>query len=150
MNTQSIISELTLSRDDKLILQKLARLFDDHTPKVLYMDYYELAHGNALHPSDPQFFEGFAGTTPEQWEKFLDIPEVFRYTRGKISKLQEFAAVKAMKRLENDPSAANLKELIKTSKNMNTGQQREKIILTYVKPKVRNVITDSQNTQEVL
>lgn len=139
MNAQSIISDLTLSRDDKLILQRLAKLFDENTPHVLYLDYYELAHGNKLHPSDPQHFAGFAGTTPEQWEKFLDIPEIFRYTRGKIAKLQEFAAVKAMKRLENDPSAANLKELIKTAKNMNTGTQREKIILTYVSPKRREV-----------
>lgn len=139
MNAQSIIADLQLTRDDKLILTRLAKLFDEHTPGVLYLDYYELANGNSEHPGSPAHFPGFSGTTPEQWEKFLDIPEVFRYTRGKIAKLQEFAAVKAMKRLENDPSAANLKELIKTSKNMNTGQQREKIILTYVRPKAREV-----------
>lgn len=139
MNTQSIINELQLSRDQKAIFQKLAKLFDDNTPRVLYMDYYELAHGTqSRHPSDPDFFPGFQGTTPAQWENFLDIPEVFRYTRGKIAKLQEFAAVKAMKALENDPSASNLKELIKTAKQTGTGQQREKIILTYVRPKERN------------
>lgn len=147
MNTQQIINELQLKRDDKLIFSKLARLFDENTPHVLYMDYYELAHGNKNyypHPDDPRAFEGFHGTTPAQWESFLDIPEVFRYTRGKIAKLQEFAAVKAMKALENDPSAANLKELIKTSKNMNTGNQREKIIMTYVRPKARNTDTEAQ------
>lgn len=123
MNAQSIINDLQLKRDDKLILMRLAKLFDENTPTALYLDYYELAEQ--------------LGATPHQWEQFLDIPEVWRYTKGKIAKLQEFAAVKAMKKLENDPSAASLKELIKTTKSLGSGQQREKIILTYVKPKVR-------------
>lgn len=129
MNAQSIIEELSLSRDERQINQRLAELFDRQTPDVLYMDYYELSQ---LNP----------GTTPEQWEQFLDIPEIYRYRTGKIAKLQEFAAIKAMKSLESQGQSASasavtaLKELTKLSKQLNSNNtNRQKIIMTYVRPK---------------
>lgn len=132
MNAQSIINDLSLPRDERQIYAKLAQLFDENTPDVLYMDYYELAN--------------YQGTTPEQWERFLDIPEIYRYRTGKIAKLQEFAAIKAMKVLEAQGQSASasavtaLKELTKLSKQLNSNNQnRQKVILTYVQPKQREV-----------
>jgi hypothetical protein len=128
MNAQSIIKDLTLSRDERLILSRLAELFDHNTPDALYMDYYELS--NEL------------GAPADQWERFLDIPEIYRYRTGKIAKLQEFAAIKAMKQLEQQgqiPGASAvsaLKELSKLSKQLNSNSQnKQKILLTYVSPK---------------
>jgi hypothetical protein len=143
MNAQSIIADLTLPRDERQILTKMAEMFDYATPESLYMDYYDLAppqEGMKRHSDD---FPGFPGTTPEQWEKFLDIPEIYRYRTGKIAKLQEFSAIKAMKQLEAQGSIPGasavtaLKELSKLSKQLNTNNQnRQKVILTFVSPKI--------------
>jgi hypothetical protein len=129
MNAQSIIQDLTLPRDEKQLMLGLAHMFDMNTPDALYMDYYELA-------------EEAPSTKPDQWERFLDIPEIYRYRTGKIAKLQEFAAIKAMKQLEQQGSIPGasavtaLKELSKLSKQLNTNNQnKQKIILTYVSPK---------------
>ena len=134
MNAQSIIDDLTLPRDERQILTYLSQVFDGNTPDALYMDYYELA-------------EKTPGTTPDQWEKFLDIPEIYRYRTGKIAKLQEFAAIKAMKGLEAQgaiPGASAvsaLKELSKLSKQLNSNNQnKQKILLTYVTPKQREEV----------
>jgi hypothetical protein len=112
-----------------MIFARLAEIFDLNTPDFLYMDYYELT-------------ENASGTTAEQWERFLDIPEIYRYRTGKIAKLQEFAAIKAMKGLEQQgqiPGASAvtaLKELSKLSKQLNSNNQnKQKILLTYVPPK---------------
>ena len=129
-NTQSIIQNLELPRDERQIFEQMARLFDQHTPDFLYLNPYELAEATSV--------------KADYWDRFLDIPEVFRYRHAKIAKLTEYAAIKAMKGLEaagQSPGAGAvtaLKEIASLSKQLNSGQNnRQKIILTYVKPKER-------------
>jgi hypothetical protein len=140
MNAQAIIQEITLSREDRIILSHLAKLYDQYSPQVFYMDFYELARGRNLHyPKDhPEHFPGIPGTTPQQWESFLDIPEVFRYRNAKIAKQAEFDALKALQSMKNKGDVAALKEIIKTSKQLQgNNQNKERYILTYVTPKLR-------------
>jgi hypothetical protein len=137
-NTQLIIIDLDLPRDERMIFTRLAQLFDNHMPHTLYMDPYELAEHTPTHRDDTG---GFQGTTADQWERFLDIPEVYRYRHGKIAKLTEYSAIKAMKALEKQGQAAGagavsaLKEIASLSKQLNGSSNRQKVILTYVRPK---------------
>jgi hypothetical protein len=146
MNAKTIINDLDLPKDERMILARLADLFESKMPDTLYMDPYELAPHTPKERPEPgqEQFTGFSGTTPAQWEQFLDIPEIYRYRHGKISKLAEFAAIKAMKALEKAGQGANagavsaLKEIASLSKQLNSGSNnKQKVILTYVKPKAR-------------
>lgn len=144
MNTQSIIQELALPKDEKLILSGLARMFDSIMPTSLYLDPYEFVDGEEVSATDFAPFEGFPNTTPDQWERFLDIPEIYRYRHAKIAKQTEYAAIKAMKGLERagqTPGAGAvtaLKEIASLSKQLNaSNNNKQKVIMTYVTPKAR-------------
>lgn len=153
-NAESIIRDLeNLTRDERMIYKHLARNFDELTPHSLYLDYYELANGFSVHENKEREYQGlepFHGvrdTAPQQWEAFLDIPEIYRYRHAKIVKLQEFSAIRAIKRLEAQGMAGGssavsaLKEISSLSKQLSQGsQKREKIILTYVSPKRREPV----------
>lgn len=149
MNAQEVIQKLdNVDRLEKQLLMHLAKNFDELTPAALYMDYYELARGfspdenrNRRNADLPEF-HGIENTTPEQWESFLDIPEIYRYRHSKIAKLQEFAAIKAIKSLEAQGQTASssavtaLKEITKLSKQLSSNNQnKQKIIMSYVTPK---------------
>lgn len=141
MNAQSIINDLSLSRDEKQIFMFLARIFDEHTPQSLYLDYYELAEGREDEVDPKNYYPGNKGTTPEQWEQFLEIPEIYRYRHGKIAKLMEYDAIKALQSLKGKADVSALKEIIKHSKALQgNGNNKEKIILTYVRPKQREAV----------
>lgn len=139
MNTaRQIILELQMPRDEKQVMLLLADIFDQDMPDTLYLNHYELAHG---HPIDQQYektyYEGNPGTTPSQWEQFLDLPEIIRYSHSKRVKLMEMSANKAMRSLTNRDDVNALKTVLEQSKRLNGGQNREKFILTYVSPKER-------------
>jgi hypothetical protein len=151
MNAQTVVQNLNIpDRLEKQLTLHLAKAFDDLTPASLYMDYYELARGYSpeenrqRRASDLPEFHGIENTTPEQWESFLDIPEIYRYRHSKIAKLQEFAAIKAIKSLEAQGQTASasavtaLKEITKLSKQLSSNNQnKQKIIMSYVSPKER-------------
>ena len=150
MSTLKIIQDLTLERSEKQLMLSLASYFDKYMPLSLYLDPYELANGQTAYQEDPyeraneRLFRGVPNTTPEQWDQFLDIPEVYRYRHARIAKLTEYSAIKAMKALEAQGQAAGpgavtaLKEIASLSKQLNSGNNnKQKIILTYVKPKER-------------
>lgn len=154
MSTYKIIDELTLERSEKETLLALASYFDKYMPKTLYLDPYELAYGEktAYHESDPRNqnkFKGVSNTTPEQWDQFLDIPEIYRYRHARIAKLTEYSAIKSMKALEEQglsggqSSVAALKEIASLSKQLSGNNNKQKIILTYVKPKREKVETSN-------
>jgi hypothetical protein len=151
MNAQQVIQKLDITdRLERSLLTELARHFDALTPSALYMDYYELANGFSEHTNRenrarnlPEF-HGIPNTTPEQWEAFLDIPEIYRYRHGKIAKLQEYAAIKAIKSLEAQGHSASasavtaLKEITKLSKQLSSNNtNKQKVIMSYVTPKRR-------------
>ena len=137
MNAKSIIMEMEdLPYDQRQVYMLLADIFDQGMPNTLYLDYYELANGTTIYQhGDPRNYEGNEGTTPEMWERFLDLPEIYRYKRGKIGKLGQYDAEKAMQSLKGRSDVNAIKEILKAAKMMADGQQREKVILTYVKPK---------------
>lgn len=144
MNAQSIIREIeNMPRDERMINLRLAEIFDRDTPISLYLDYYELSNGHPpteMHAKD--YYPGNPGTTPDQWEHFLEIPEIYRYRQGKIAKLTEYAATKALKNLNrNSDNVSALKELIKTSKALQGGNAQQTIIMSYVTPKRYEVKT---------
>lgn len=129
MNAKTIINELDIPNNDKLQLNKFAFLYDMNTPDALYQTPYELAEVNH-------------GTSPEEWERFLDIPEIYRYRHGKIAKLQEYAAVKALKQLEAQGTSGStgavsaLKEIANLSKQLQANNSnKQTVLLTYVSPK---------------
>ena len=140
MNAQTIIQELdTLDRIQKQIFMAYAKMFDDNAPRSFYMNHYELADGQTpRYDGDPKAYPGHPNTKPEMWERFLDIPEIYRYTNSKIAKLAESDAKKALQSLgQNSESVPALKELIKSSKALQGGKQQQTIIMSYVSPKVR-------------
>lgn len=147
MATYKIIQELTLERSEKELFTSLAHFYDKHMPGSLYLDPYELAYGENIPRHDPRYehrFHGIPNTTPDQWDQFLDIPEVYRYRHARIAKLTEYSAIKAMKGLEAQGQSAGpgavsaLKEIASLSKQLNAGNNnKQKIILTYVRPKKR-------------
>lgn len=138
MNAYSIIMDMEMQRDEKQIFLQLAKIFDRDMPQSLYLDYYELAYGNAdKGVRVSEMYDGNQGTTPDQWEQFLDTPEIYRYRNGKIAKLTEYAATKALKNLSAGADTSALKELIKTSKQIQGGQNAQTIIMSYVTPKQR-------------
>lgn len=139
MNAQDVIKDIdTLDRVQKQIYMEYARIFDDNIPHSYYMNYFELAWG-IFHPdSDREIYPGNPNTTPEMWEKFLDLPEIYRFRISKIGKLAEFDANKAMQRLgANSDNVQALKEIVKTSKALQGGKSQQTIIMSYVSPKVR-------------
>lgn len=138
MNAKSIILEMEgLTPDDRQVYLNLAERFDEGAPTTLYLDYYELALGTTgIHEREPLFYPGNPGTSPDQWERFLDLPEIYRYKRGKIGKLTEYSAEKALQSLKGRSDVNAIKEILKSAKMLaGGGQSREKVILTYVKPK---------------
>jgi hypothetical protein len=127
-----------LDFDERQIYLYLASIFDRDEPQSFYLDYYELADGTKgyLKDVDPRYYAGNPRTKPHQWERFLELPEIYRYRQGKIGKLGEYDAIKAMQSLKGKTDVNAVKEIIKASKFMGNGvNKREKIILTYVKPK---------------
>lgn len=137
MNAKTIIEDVEeMPYDQRQVFMHLADIFDAGMPNTLYLDYYELANGTTIYEErDPRHYKGNPGTTPEQWERFLDLPEIYRYKRGKIGKLGQFDAEKAMQSLKGRSDVNAIKEILKSAKMMADGQQREKVILTYVRPK---------------
>lgn len=141
MNAVQVIEEMdTLDRVQRDVYLAYARIFDENAPTTLYLNYYELAWGQQpKYVGDPQAYPGHPDTKPEMWEKFLDLPEIYRYRTSKIAKLAEYDANKAMMTLgKNSDNVAALKEIVKTSKALQGGKQSQTIIMSYVKPKVRN------------
>ena len=141
MNAQTIIQELdTLDRIQKQIFMAYAKMFDEDSPQAFYLNYYELAWGQEpRYDGDPKAYPGHPNTTPEMWEKFLDLPEIYRYRTSKIAKLAEYDASKAMQSLgKNSENVSALKEIVKTSKALQGGKQQQTIIMSYVSPKVRS------------
>lgn len=146
MSTLKIIKDLTFERSEKELYLTLAQRYDQYMPDSLYLDPYELAYGEKRFNDerDRNRFNGVSNTTPEQWDSFLDIPEIYRYRHARIAKLTEYSAIKAMKSLEAAGQSAGpgavtaLKEIASLSKQLNAGNNnKQKIILTYVKPKER-------------
>ena len=138
MNAVDIIQEMSLTRLEKELYMGYARIFDRDMPESLYLNFYELAWGVRPSYPDQEVYPGNPNTTPEMWEKFLDLPEIYRYRTGKIAKLAEMDANKAMQRLgSNSDNVAALKEIVKTSKALQGGKQQQTIIMSYVKPKER-------------
>ena len=138
MNAVDIIQEMSLSRLDKEIFLGYARIFDRDMPESLYLNFYELAWGVTPAYPEQDVYPGNPNTTPDMWEKFLDLPEIYRYRTSKIAKLAEMDANKAMQRLgANSDNVAALKEIVKTSKALQGGKQQQTIIMSYVKPKER-------------
>lgn len=141
MNAQKVIQDLdTLDRAEKAIFMKLAEIFDNDTPAALYLDFYELAWGN--HDKHPEgsirHYKGNPQTSPRMWEKFLDLPEIYRYRTSKIAKLAEYDAIKAMQSLGNNrENVSALKEIVKQSKHLQGGKQQQRTIVSYVTPKRR-------------
>ena len=137
MNAKSIIMDMEdIPYDQRQVYMLLADIFDSGMPNTLYLDYYELANGTTIYQqSDPRHYPGNPGTTAEQWERFLDLPEIYRYKRGKIGKLGQYDAEKAMQSLKGRSDVNAIKEILKAAKMMADGQQREKVILTYVAPR---------------
>lgn len=139
-NAESIIRDMEeLDPSEKQIFLYLASIFDRDAPNTYYLDYYELAEGTSIYmKEDSRYYEGNPKTKPEQWERFLELPEIYRYRHAKIGKLGEFDAIKAMQSLKGRPDVNAIKEILKYSKLMASGSSnREKIILTYVHPKIR-------------
>lgn len=138
MNAKTIIAEMEdVKHDERQVCLILADMFDQGMPNTLYLDYYELANGTSVYTKgDPRYYPGNPSTTPDQWERFLDLPEIYRYKRGKIGKLTEYDAEKAMQSLKGRSDVNAIKEILKAAKMLAGGsQQREKVILTYVKPR---------------
>ena len=143
MNAKQVIQEIEgLDRIQKEIFLGYAEIFDRDQPDTYYMNYFELAWG-ILSPGGSQvIYPGNPNTTPEMWEKFLDLPEIYRYRTSKIAKLAEYDAVKAMQKLgASSDNVSALKEIIKTSKALQGGKQQQTVIMSYVTPKVRNEAT---------
>lgn len=114
--------------EQKQLYTYLAEQFDKNLPDSLYMNYYELAHV-------------IERTNPDLWEGFLDLPDIYRYKQAKIAKLQEFAAVKALRELENKALLENagavsaLKEILEKSKLIQEStKKKQQIVLTYIPP----------------
>ena len=140
MNAVDIIQEMSLERIEKEIFLGYARIYDRDQPETFYLNYYELAWGVPKDPYNDRHepYPGNPNTTHEMWEKFLDLPEIYRYRTSKIAKLAEMDASKAIKTLgANSDNVAALREIIKTSKAMQGGKQQQTVILSYVKPKER-------------
>lgn len=139
MNAQQVINEMEgLDRIEKQIYSKYAEIFDRDTPEALYLNFYELAWGVVLQVTEREVYPGNPETTPELWEKFLDIPEIYRYRMSKIAKLAEYDATKAMQKLgSSSDNVQALKEIIKTSKAMTGGKQNQTVVISYVTPKRR-------------
>lgn len=109
---------------------KMNRLFQEAMPDALYMNAYELAD------QFPSFGE-------DEWERFLDAPEVQRFMEAKMAKMMEVNARKALKRL-GDPGEGGfgsqevtaLKEMIEKSKMIQSNQNRRpKVVLTFIPPR---------------
>lgn len=122
-----------LSYEQKEIFSYLALQFDQHLPDSLYMNYYELA-------------KVIDRTSPDLWEQFLDLPDIYRYKQAKIAKLQEFAALKALRELENKSlldtagAVSALKEILEKSKLIQEStKKRQQIVLTHIPPKENEV-----------
>lgn len=143
MNARKVIEELdTLDRIQKQIFLEYADRFDQDTPKALYLNHYELAWGIHHPESGREIYPGHPDTTAEMWEKFLDLPEIYRYRTSKIAKLAEYDSVKAMQRLgASSDNVQALKEIIKTSKALQGGKQQQTVIMSYVTPKKRETTT---------
>ena len=137
MRATDIINEIDLPRDKKLVFLKMAMEYDKHMPDSLYLDPYELARG-----SDVTGFPGIPGTTPELWEEFLDLPEMYQYRRIRIGKETENGAIKAMRELmrqgltsEGSKQVQALKEILNASKLLQKSQQQQRqVVLTFVSP----------------
>ena len=138
MNAVDIIQEMSLDRIQKEIYLGYARILDRDMPESLYLNYFELAWGVPQLYAEQETYPGNPNTTPEMWEKFLDLPEIYRYRTSKIAKLAEFDAQKAMQRSgANSDNVSALKEIVKTSKALQGGKQQQTIIMSYVSPKER-------------
>lgn len=126
---RDIINEMEMESTKKKLFRAYADRFDEDLKENLTLDYYDLA-------------EKYEGTDPDVWEEFLDLPEISRYRMAKIGKLQEFAAFKALRMLEdkalldNAGAISALKEILEKSKLIQQATRRhQQIILTYVPPK---------------
>jgi hypothetical protein len=72
-----------LTPDDRQVYLNLAERFDAGSPTTLYLDYYELALGTT-----GVMRSSFLQSEPlVQWERFLDIPEIYRYKRERLENL---------------------------------------------------------------
>ena len=137
MRATDIINNTDLPRDKKLVFLKMAMEYDKHMPDSLYLDPYELARG-----SRETGFPGVPGTTPELWEEFLDLPEIYQYRRIRLGKETENGAIKAMRELmiqglssEGSRQVQALKEILNASKLLqNSNQQQQQVVLTFVPP----------------
>jgi len=138
MRATDIINNTDLPRDKKLVFLKMAMEYDKHMPDSLYLDPYELARG-----SRETGFPGVPGTTPELWEEFLDLPEMYQYRRIKIGKETENGAIKAMRELMRQGLTAEggskqvqaLKEILNASKLLQKSQaQQQQVVMSFVPP----------------
>lgn len=118
----------SISYEQREVFSYLANQFDKHLPDSLSMNYYELA-------------AQIERTNSDLWEQFLDIPDIYRYKHSKLAKLQEFAAIKALRELENksllDTAGAvtALKEILEKSKLIQEStKKRQQIVLSYIPP----------------
>lgn len=123
-----LIDQMDLDSVKKKLFRAYAVRFDEDLKENLTLDYYELA-------------QKYDGTNPDYWEEFLDLPEVARYRMAKNAKLQEFAALKAMRMLEekalleNAGAISALKEILEKSKLIQqASKRRQQVVLTYIPP----------------
>lgn len=111
---------------NKLILEGMAKAFEDNLPNTLYLDHYKLADEY--------------GFSAAEWDRFLRIPEVDRMVEREMAQIAEIAARDALKRLSSGKAASAdiqaAKELLSNSKLLKQKtNQRPNYIVTRIPEK---------------
>lgn len=106
--------------------EALLSLFRSKMPEVLYMTPFEL-------------HDEFSQVPAEMWEAFLDDHTTQIFIDGKLSKILEVNARKALQRLAKGNFApqevSGIKELLERSKLMRSQNKRPRVVLSFIPPK---------------
>src|SRR5690625_5230092 len=125
-----IVSQMEMNNISKMLLHRMAKLYEEHLPDTLYLNHYELS-------------ENF-GYSPREWNEFLKIREIDQLIEAEIAQITEIGARYALANLQqgqaNSADIQAARELLANSKLLQQKHnQRQQVIITRIPAKEGNM-----------
>lgn len=118
-----VIQTMDLSREEKIMFHRMAKVYSETLPDSLYLNHYQLAETY--------------GYTAQDWNRFLKMREIDHLIQAEIAQIAEIGARQALQRLQTgnatSPDIQAARELISNSKLIKQKvNQRQHFVITRI------------------
>lgn len=86
------VSKMELDRVLKMVMHRMAKIFEEHLPETLYMTHYEL--------------QDLFGFTHREWQNFLKLREIDMLVENEIATIAEIGARSALEKLQSGSASS--------------------------------------------